>query len=548
MDLTQKKYNILISLFLTVLYFVLVQLISGFIFFLNDDRTLQFILSGHASEPSFYTFFLSWFLAMPLAGLYSLFPTFPFYGFIMLSSIFISLWYLTHFIIKKQKNIILSLVLIVLMYICIYRIVCRPTFTLAAAFMIMPVILIVLEFSFDNKNDAIKNIILLCLFCLLSIGFRQNVFLLSLPFVALIIVLKIIKANKKLLLLIPIFVSCFAFSFIGNIILQKNPEYKQAIEYSEIRSEIFDHYGMPEYYSNEELYISLGISNEAYNMILNYCFDIPEASIENLTAIRNYQKEHSGTNFGNNFYDIYQSYLDNKELLCLVGLLFILSLTANLKGHLRELLLILGFFFGTILLSFAVDILMKFPTRIASTLLLFNLSFCIYAISNIFPRINQSSTTKQWITKAVSMMLVIVVFCCTFFISNSAYDNTWKNQITNDFRAFEQHASADSEYIYYTYSTVNLHYSDAPLRENQRALNCIICDWNYLLPSYNQFFKNHGAKNLTDYIEQGKKLKFVITQYDVITECAFYKYLTNKYGKAFIKTEDFKTYQIYEII
>lgn len=548
MNISQKKYSIIISFFVTVLYFLIIQLVSGFVFFLNDDRTLQFILSGHSSDPSFYTFFIAWHLAMPIAGLYSLFPAFPFYGVIMLLSIFLSLWYLVYYIIKKQNNIILSLVSILLIFICLYRLMSRPTFTIAAAFAVIPIILLVLEFNFDNKNDVIKHIILISVFSLISVGFRHSVFLLSLPFIVLIIILKTVKAEKRLLIILPVLIACYAFADIGNAILQKNPEYQQALEYSKIRSEIFDHYGMPSYSGNEEFFSSLGISVEAYEMIENYYFDIPEASVENLTAIRDFQKEHLNINFANNFYQIGESYANNAELLVLVCALLLLSFIFNVKNHPRKLLLTLGFFAGTILASLGLVFLMKFPTRIASVLLLFNLGLCVYTISSVIQGIKEQRTVKYRVLRVVSICLTIAVFCCVFLPNKDAYDNSWKTQVMNDYRALEQHISSDSEYVYYTYSTVNLHYADAPLKESQKALNCVICDWNYLLPSYNEFFKNHGAKNLMDYVEQGKKLKFVISKDDVITDTCMYKYIQKVYGRSFTKVEDYRVFQIYEIV
>lgn len=548
MDLTQKKYNILISLFLTVLYFVLVQLISGFIFFLNDDRTLQFILSGHSAEPSFYTFFLSWHIAMPISGLYTLFPAFPFYGVIMVCSMFLSLWYLTYFILKRQKNIIFGIIFILLIFVCLYRIVCRPTFTLAAAFAVMPIVLIALEFDFSSKNGLAKNLILIGAFSLLSIGFRHSVFLLSLPFVALIVLLKAFKADKKILLIVPVLAVCYAFSAVGNMILQNNTEYKQAIEYSQVRSDIFDHYGMPSYYGNEEFFGGLGISENAYNMMQNYFFDIPEASIENLKAIRDFQKEHYQLNLENNLRGIWDSYYSNYELSIIVVLLLLLSLFFNLKKGPKNWLIVLGFLGGTLLISLLLAIIMKFPTRIASVLLLFNLALCVFMVSDLIQPLRQRGIKPFRILQVVSGCLVVIVACCVFLPNNGAYDNSWKIQVAEDYRALEQHVFADSEYVYYTYSTVNLHYADAPFLPSQKAQNCIICDWNYLLPSYNQFFKNHGAESLMDYVEKGKKLKFIISQNDVITETCFYKYVNGKYGKTFTKVEDFGTFQIYEII
>ena len=100
------------SFIMVCVYFLFIYFISDFIYAGNDDRGLIYILSGHNADASYYTQFMSWYISMLLAGLYTLAPAFPFMGCLFLLCMFISVWYVTYYILQKSKSVSCTVLLI----------------------------------------------------------------------------------------------------------------------------------------------------------------------------------------------------------------------------------------------------------------------------------------------------------------------------------------------------------------------------------------------------------------------------------------------------
>lgn len=79
---------------------------------------------------------------------------------------------------------------------------------------------------------------------------------------------------------------CFAY---------RSVEWKSFRSFFDARTQLYDFYGIPEYEQNREFYESIGLSEESYELLLNYNFAIDDSIDEQmLSQIAAYQKELAG--------------------------------------------------------------------------------------------------------------------------------------------------------------------------------------------------------------------------------------------------------------
>lgn len=535
--------KVFISFIAVCVYFLVIYFISDFVYAGNDDRGLIFILSGHYAEPSYYTGFMSWYMSMFLEGLYSLAPSFPFMGCLFLLCMFASIWYGTWYVLSKSKSTWTSIILIVLLFIGLYRFVCKCTFTYIPAFFAIPLVLICFDLKLDNKKEFAKNLVLFSVFALLAAGIREKVFFMLIPFLLLIIVIQNIRDKTKrcTILMVPIVAVICTFGVVGDSLLVKNnPEYKNTMEYCQVRSEIMDFYGLPDYDENKAFYQSLGISKEAYQLIKDWYFDMPEASLENMTAIRDFQKEKFSISFLDAVDKIRISYKKTQQLLVVAIILAILSAYAMFRENKKFLFAIAGTVIGTIIISFFLVIFMKFPERLAICLLLFNIAFYIALITNYFVLDTQK-------LKYVGIYALVGVFGVAFLLNSMTYDNTKDKAYINDYRQLEQHIAADSDNVYML--DIGLYmFGEKLFNSNQKCVNLYQNGWPIWFPSYNQQIASWGETTFYDYIKNGKPLKYVASKSANPNDISFNRYVQSKLNRKFVKCEEYKDFVIYEVV
>lgn len=547
--------KVFISFIAVCVYFLVIYFISDFVYFANDDRMLQFIVSGHSADPSYYTMFLSWHVSMLFTGLYSLIPSFPFYGCLFFICIFTSIWYTTFFILKKSSNVWVSVFLCGVLFVVMYRLICNTSFTYIPAFLVMPLVLIAFELKIENKKAFIFNLILFTFFSLLAIGIRRNIFLLAIPFLLLIIIIQNIKDRTRRItfVLFPIILFSCGFSFVGDAVLQTNPEYKKAVDYSNVRASVMDYYGLPDYEQNESFYLSLNISKDAYELMCNWFFDIPEASIENLKAIRDYQTQNHNKAifyFENGekkfFYGtegsvkaFFYAYKKTYELLIVTLALIIISFITLLNNNKKYLLILFGNIIGTLIISLFLSFFMKFPSRVASCLLIFNLIVSIYFMIK-YSKISLNALKYFSIYSLCSILIVSFALGAT--------NTSFQRNATTCYRDLELHISSDADYVYFFDPYNVLNYNEKLFNTNRKAYNVYYSGWHIYTPYYNQMVKNWGETTFYDYIKNGKPLKYVASKSANPNDISFNRYIQSKLNRKFVKCEEYKGFVIYEVV
>lgn len=504
--------DFLIALLISALFFSFLFILYDFVFGINDDRTISNLIGGKFAPPSQYGIFVSILISYPLSKLYSWFPNVPFYGlmyiFLMLCLTVFIVFYVLN---KVNKKTIYKVSIIMLVLGLLLPIIVMPQFTILSALLIIPLIIILLNFKNFTKNEKITYSILFFLFSFFAIAVREDVFYMSIPFLLLCIFINI-KKDKKWIVFPAIFVSIILLisgvHIFANNALLNNPEYKAYIDYNIVRSDLYDFYLFPDYEENIELYEELGISSEAYDMITNHIFDIPEASYENLCTIRDYQRAQyfNSISFSSIISEITHSFFDSFNIILIIAIcpLFLYLMFISFKSNKRIFLLVLFTILGTIAIAVGLSIFMKFPDRIATSLLLFNLAILISLFNNLTA---QSIKTKSNYLAIFSIIIVSII--SLFNITITKINNIGPVAHCNDNITIENYITNDPDSLYMVDISVTIPQSAFLMRPINKVYNCYYSDWFCFSPTYNDFMQRLGYKSFADILENCDDFKFI---------------------------------------
>lgn len=534
-----KKHKILkdflLAVLICVLYFVFLEIIFDFVFAINDDRSISNLIGGKFASPSQYGVFVSILISYPLSKLYSRFPDIPFYGIMYFILMFFVLLFLVFFVLNKinkkvsYKSIFITLILSVLLPSIV-----QPQFTVLSALLAIPLIII----AYNFKNFSIKEKIcygfIFTFFTLFSISIREDVFYMSIPFILLAVFINIEK-NKKWIIIPTVFISIIltitGVHIISNNNLLNNQEYSNYIEYNQVRSDLYDFYGFPDYEEHSDLYEQLGISKAAYDMLTNYILDIPEASYENLCALRDFQKANfvNSISLGNIISEIATSFFStlNCMLLLSIGILFLFVLIKSFKSDIRKFLLILFTILGTIAIAIGLSIFMKFPERIATSLLLFNFALLISLLDGI------NFNFKILKPKLITLFSIILILLLSFGnISFTKSYNILYVEKCHDGIIIEEYISDDKEHLY----MLDINITRPPqtaflLQPITPVYNNYYFDWFYFTPQYNEMMDRLGYENFDDILQRSNNFKCI-----TLKESNFFNYLVNYTSEKFNRT------------
>lgn len=272
--ISKKGQMVILSCFIFV-FFLFISYVFPNIYILNDDLMIQSILSGKFLKPYFFTYYVSNELGMIISLLYQYIPSIPWFGVFL-----VSVYYFSIIVILKRflelhdnkKRILSILMFLSIFWGLFFSNYIMMTYTIVAA---VPVacgtFLLVID---KTKKDYL--IIFLCF--LISYMIRENIFILSLPFIIFILlkqhreIKSDIKENILPVKMIICFFIIFSLIVLVNKFIPMSLEWKQYKDYNKIRTEVYDYIHIyPERDEAIEYYLDSGISYE--EMLLFYLYD-----------------------------------------------------------------------------------------------------------------------------------------------------------------------------------------------------------------------------------------------------------------------------------
>ncbi len=533
----QARKKIWISFAIVLVYFALLLLIFNFMFSINDDRQIMEIVCGKFSNATPYAIFISTLFSYPLYFLYKLFPNFPVYGFAYVVEMFLVLWFITFFVLSKvQQNIKIKALFITITYLTLLPFLVLTQFTFVTAILCFPLVIISVYFNKFSKKEKIVYSVLFALFAFLSVGIRYQVFLMSVPFVGLGVVLGLSKDKKSFIstLLIVLMTVVFLFNLgLNKIILSNDENYKNFNEYNIVRSDLYDYYGFPDYDSNREFYESLSIDKSAYELLTHYVFDIPEASLENMRVIRDYQLENSTKSNRFIIKTVYEGFNGSKVLSSLIIILIVTNCFCGIKNKDKRILFsILLLVIGTLIMSAFIAYKMKFPVRIAECLLLFNFYFLIAQLTSF-----ENSPIKTKTSKILFCIMGILMF--SMFVHSIVKTYNYSRGIKsycNFYQGLENELINRPENIYFVEKDITIPLNAYLLKSTKVVTNQYVSDWNVFSTFYNSLMKELKYSSFYDLLNNADNFYLVTNDLNVINR--YNEYVGSRFNKKFVNTEE----------
>ena len=571
-----KKYlPFILSFILISLLFIILAITNRFMLFINDDKTNMDVLSGkYIDGPTNLLIYMSQILCYPLMLLYKAFPTVPFYGLLLIFTMWISCIIIGCCLIdtKDKTSFIRSVIIYIsIVFVLMLFHIVNMQYTVVAIFPMLAVMTLLNKYPIQNKTYKVVLYYLLIFgLCLLSCAIRVNTFIMSLPFVCLTLLFNIVKDKKQILkaaLVITIFLASFGIIKGVDKIIYNNSgaDWQAYVEFNNVRTDLCDFYGFPTYDEAKELYDSLGMSKETVELITTnyYCLDLEEATVSNLQAILKYQKEHIDklTRLKNAFYKVVYIYTFSGNLeyyspytsavvleTGIVILMFIYSLIVTKNKKWQDYAFLTLLIVGMYAFSILITALMKFECRVATIINLLG----IVSLALFIQSKEQREFKKAFITEFVICCLCVVGLNSLTMIQTVRFNNNSYN-INQQKYQIEQAIQQDTDNLYFIDNNTLITYqTDNPLNSVNRISNLFFCSWNSHSPYVKQVYNNAGYENLSDVFKNANNLRIVIKNDQNGEFIAPYnKYIQNKYGRNCVLIEenfDMNDIFIYQVI
>ena len=309
--MAQKKqilYKYGLCTLICIFFFVLYILLGYVRYSTNDDTGFNTIAAGFMGGESEKLYFINIIYGYVLKFLYSITPSVNWYLWLMLMLNLSAVCMLAFSVANRTNNLLTSAFFTTVINVCLgEQLYNNLQFTKNASFLMIVGLFVIVEVS-NISNKLHKRV-----FCFIGIvqflfGFmiRRESFFLIIPFFVLTVSLYIYmnKLNIKELCipLLCMIIGVAVVSLVDYSIMKHPSEWNEYWEYQSVRADLMDK-GLPEYYSNEEMYNSIGWNENEYNLFASW-ISIDEAySYDNLKVIYDSKKNNRN------------SIVINKELL-----------------------------------------------------------------------------------------------------------------------------------------------------------------------------------------------------------------------------------------
>lgn len=531
-----KHYAGLSIIAICTVAFLIIGMVGGFVFIINDDKNINNILSGtFTNNPSNQTIYVGQIICYPLMLLYKLLPGIPFYGLLLILAMYISSLTIGLNLIHNdsQKNYFKSLLLFVIVFIglLVYH-VSNLQYTVTAAFPIVAIIALICK-KRETSSPLFKvfYFLYIAFLMVLSCAIRFHIFVIGIPFVGLAVLVKLLKNRTKkyfvfqFVIVLVSAVFALGINLVTNhLVLKQDSEYQAFIEYNNVRSDLFDTYGFPSYKEAHELYDNLGIDLETQKLMSShYMLDLKEANLENLKKIRDYQIEHYSllarilNAFSSIFTRLFTENFMEFLTLVVISIYSILSFKEKTK---TDRFFFYSLFIGAALMSFLIGVLLKFPSRIASPILILSL------VSVISHRLCYAPLETMHFDKTLIIVTCIIVSINTLYTSTHMLYQKTNNEYKSE---LETIIANDQDHIYFAEDYVITAQTENALRPPYHLSNYFYSTWNSRSPYSNSILHNLGYLDLDDMFAHCDNLKIALLKHETLE--LLEEYFTTKYGR-----------------
>ncbi len=290
-----KKRSTLVASFAAIVCLGIICLIFGPMTYQNDDAILKSIASGtYTGKSDAHLIYMMYMYGLVLKGLYSVLPTVPWYD-IMLTVLHMSVWIIIasrmgSFFTSKKNQIISSVAAVIVLAVIDMPFVAEQHYTVIAAELIAGALFV---FATSKKEEE-KSFIICAIVCyIFGLWLRKQVFLLSIPILALIIIYKSVKQKRiaQIGALIAIFLLAI-MSYTVEKVAYSEKEWQDFLAYNEARTAVYDYWNVPAFEGNEEFFSSIGMNATDRETVCSYNLLLADEKIgtDELNLIANQSK------------------------------------------------------------------------------------------------------------------------------------------------------------------------------------------------------------------------------------------------------------------
>lgn len=333
----------------------------------------------------------------------------------------------------------------------------------------------------------------------------------------------------------------FFFNYgLNKVILLNDKNYKNFTDYNIVRSDLYDYYGFPDYDDNMDFYNSLSIDKSAYEMLTNYIFDIPEANLENMKAIRDYQLNNSTKTNKYIIGTVFNGFIGAKVLFGLTIIFIVICVIFGVKNKDKKVLFsILLLVLGTLMMSAFIAYKMKFPIRIAECLLLFNFYFLISQLINFKNLPTNTKATK--ISFCVLGILMSVIFC--FSLTKTSIDCYGIRSYCKTYQRLEDELAKRSENIYFVEKDITIPLNAYLLKSTKSVKNLYVSDWSVYSSFYNSLMNNLEYSSFYDLLQNSNNFYLVTNDLNIVER--YNQYVGARFNKKFVNTDNISNFKVW---
>ncbi len=273
-------FRILFSVLLVLSIFIFFRLQTPFIFQTNDDVLLNGIVSGQVTGlPEGRMIYIGYPVGFLLAKLYMINTFIPWYGVFLCCCIGVTLTVILWKLLSVSKVIWVNVALVFLFILGTYSFMFKHIVNLQYTFITTcfgtaSLILLIFWEAKDTLRENMKSMVWIYIIFFIACSTRKEALYMLLPFFGLFFLEKIIfsrayNKNKQRNIWIcgMVFIALLVVTFGINKIAYSSSDWKEYTRFNAARTEVYDYSGYPNYQNNRELYDSLNISKESYEML-----------------------------------------------------------------------------------------------------------------------------------------------------------------------------------------------------------------------------------------------------------------------------------------
>lgn len=413
-----KIYPIIFSLLAVLSMNVLPIFTGGIIFGTNDDRYISEIFSGSlGNSAEIHAVYVNVIFGILFKFLFSLTTNISWYGLFLVLIQSVSFYLIGYCFVELKEDYLhffVSFILWGLVLIVHFRFFACIQYTSIAAIASFSGYFLLLS-SIENQDkigDLLNNRKRLIVFFLLqfisfclrdkSMLMIQVIGIMSLA-ISLFVKDGFKRMCKTIFIIGSIVLAEIAVCYLINRVAYSSDEWTRYNEYNEVRTDLFDYYGIPKYDDISQIADRYNVSKEEYIAFTEYNYFLYNIPLEMLVEVRDYAEE-----FPNNpewLYDFKgRLELDHTySIFCYSCILLALTICILiLLKDWNHLIILVGLSLATCIPILYLLLINRYPYRVLAPLMSCVLFYCAFALS-------KNDLYKKWF---ISLLFGgIVIFC-----------------------------------------------------------------------------------------------------------------------------------------